>query len=714
LNLTGGGNPERIQGIRVSAGLFPALGVPAARGRFFLPEEDRTGGEAVVVVSDGLWKRRFGGDRALVGRSLVLNGKSHTVVGIMPPGFGFPSPSTEMWIPLALPSEELDPARRGNEFLQAAVARLRPGITVPLAQNDMDRITRTILASLPQAARDYFAGAGWGSVVAPLKEHVVGASRTALLTLLGAVVFVLLVACANVSCLQLARAASRQREMAIRAALGAGRGSIVRQLLSESLLLALVGGEVGMLVAVWGVDLLVTMRPANFPRLEEVRIDSGVLAFTVAISILSAVLFGLAPAFRLSRTGPNEALKEGTRSATAGVKQLRGQQLLVMTQVALALVLMIGAGLMLRSFRNLQQVDPGFKTENVLTTYISLPPAKYSEPEKNLEFFRQLLRRLQTLPGVESVAAGSLVPLAEGWSTASFFAEGQARRPGEILPLASIRVVTPGYFRTMGIPLLQGRDFTDRDDRTSVRVVAVDRGTARRLWPAEDPIGKRITFSDSVKDAVWLTVAGVVGDIKDLALDRDPMLHVYLPLGGSPQGAMFLALRTRTDAAGFLPAVREQVRAMDADQPIFAVRTMDSYVDDALAQPRLRFNLVALFAGVALLLASLGVYSVISYSVARRTHEIGIRMTLGARRRDVVGLIVRQGLPLILLGSGIGLGAAWGLTRVLDTLLYGVGAHDPGTFAGVSLLLVLVASAACYLPARRAATVDPMIALRYE
>jgi putative ABC transport system permease protein len=315
---------------------------------------------------------------------------------------------------------------------------------------------------------------------------------------------------------------------------------------------------------------------------------------------------------------------------------------------------------------------------------------------------------------VESVAAGSLVPLAEGWSTASFFAEGQARRPGEILPLASIRVVTPGYFRTMGIPLLQGRDFTDRDDRTSVRVVAVDRGTARRLWPAEDPIGKRITFSDSVRDAVWLTVAGVVGDIKDLALDRDPMLHVYLPLGGSPQGAMFLALRTRTDAAGFLPAVREQVRAMDADQPIFAVRTMDSYVDDALAQPRLRFNLVALFAGVALLLASLGVYSVISYSVARRTHEIGIRMTLGARRRDVVGLIVRQGLPLILLGSGIGLGAAWGLTRVLDTLLYGVGAHDPGTFAGVSLLLVLVASAACYLPARRAATVDPMIALRYE
>jgi predicted permease len=462
------------------------------------------------------------------------------------------------------------------------------------------------------------------------------------------------------------------------------------------------------------MDLLTKLQPANLPRLEEVHIDSTVLAFTMAVSIVSALLFGLAPAFRLSRTGPGEALKEGSRGATPGLRQLRGQQLLVMTQVALALVLMIGAGLMLRSFRNLQRVDPGFKTENILTTYVSLPRAKYAEPERILGFFRELQRRLEALPGVQSVAASSLVPLAEGNWTASFFAEGQEPSPGKTLPLASIRAVTPGYFRTMGIPLLQGRDFTDRDESGSERVAAVDRAAARRLWPGEDPIGKRITFSDQPKDAVWLTIAGVVGNVKDLALDREPMIHVYLPHGRSPQRSMFLALRTRTDAAGFLPAVREQVRAMDPDQPIFAVRTMESYVDDALAQPRLRFSLISIFASVTLLLASLGVYAVISYSVTRRTQEIGIRMTLGARRADVVSLIVRQGMPLVLLGAAVGVAAAGLLTRVLGSLLYGVGARDPATFAGVSLLLVLVASAACYLPARRAAAVDPMTALRCE
>jgi putative ABC transport system permease protein len=714
LNLTGGGNPERLQGIRVSADLFPALGVQAAIGRTFRPEEDRSGAEAVAVVSDGLWKRRFGSRRALVGSTVTLNGKPTTVVGVMPPGFSFPRPTTEMWVPLALPAEAMDPSQRGNEFLSAAIARLKPGATLADAQSDMDRITGTILGSMPQGTRDYFQGAGWGAVVVSMKEQVVGASRTALLTLLGAVVFVLLVACANVSGLQLARASMRQREMAIRSALGAGRGSMIRQLLCEALILASLGGGVGLLVAVWGVDLLTKLQPANLPRLEEVHIDSTVLAFTMAVSIVSALLFGLAPAFRLSRTGPGEALKEGSRGATTGLRQLRGQQLLVMTQVALALVLMIGAGLMLRSFRNLQRVDPGFKTENILTTYVSLPRAKYAEPERILGFFRELQRRLEELPGVQSVAASSLVPLAEGNWTASFFAEGQEPSPGKTLPLASIRAVTPGYFRTMGIPLLQGRDFTDRDESGSERVAAVDRAAARRLWPGEDPIGKRITFSDQPKDAVWLTIAGVVGNVKDLALDREPMIHVYLPHGRSPQRSMFLALRTRTDAAGFLPAVREQVRAMDPDQPLFAVRTMESYVDDALAQPRLRFSLISIFASVTLLLASLGVYAVISYSVTRRTQEIGIRMTLGARRADVVSLIVRQGMPLVLLGAAVGVAAAGLLTRVLGSLLYGVGARDPATFAGVSLLLVLVASAACYLPARRAAAVDPMTALRCE
>ena len=713
LNLTGGGNPERIQGVRASADVFRVLGVQPALGRILLPEEDRPGGEAVVILSHGLWQRRFGSDRSLVGRSVTLNGKSHTVVGVMPSGFGFPSPQTEMWVPLALTPAQTDPSQRGNEYL-ATVARLKPGATLIQAREDMDRITRRILEASPRATREYFEGAGWGCAVVPLKEQVVGESRTSLLVLLGAVGFVLLVACANVSNLQLARSATRRTEIAIRTALGAGRWSLVRQLFTESLLLAVLGGTAGLLVAAWGVDLLVRTRPANLPRLEEVSIDSGVLAFTAAISLLAAVLFGLAPAIQLSRANPNEALKEGGRGATGGLRQHRVQRILVTSQVSLALVLLIGAGLLFRSFRSLQRVDPGFDSKNLLTMYVSLPPSKYPDAERMLAFFEELLRRLKTLPGVMGSAATTLVPLAEGNWTASFFPEGQEPRTGEALLLASMRLVTPGYFRTMGIPLKRGRDFTERDDSKTPGVVVVDAGAARRLWPGQDPLGKRITFSDSAANATWLTVVGVVGEIKDAALDRESMIHVYGPYTQRPVRSMFIALRAGTDPAGILPAVRREVHSIDPDQPLFAVRTMESYVDDALAQPRFRSSLISLFAGIALLLAALGVYAVISYSVAQRTHEIGIRMTLGARTPDVVKLVLGQGLPPILVGTFIGLVTALAFSRVLESLLYGVSARDPATFAGVSLLLVWVALTACFLPARRAARVDPMIALRYE
>jgi len=713
LNLTGGGDPERIRGVRVTAGLFQVLGVQPALGRAFRPEEDRPGAEPVVVVSHGLFERRFGGDRAWVGRSILLNGKNHTLVGVMPAGFAYPSPKTEMWVPLALSADQVNPSQRGNEYL-TAVARLKPGVTVAAAQTEMDRITVKILQDSPPGMRDYLTNAGWGCVLVPLKENVVGDSGKALLVLLGAVGFVLLVACANVSGLQLARAATRQREIAIRTALGAGRWRLIRQLLTESLMLGAVGGALGVLVASWGVDLLIRIRPANLPRLEEVRLDSRVLLFSACLSILSAVISGLAPALRLSRTSPNEALKEGGRSATGGLKHLRVQRLLVVSQVALALVLLIGAGLMLRSFESLMKVDAGFEPKNVLTAYVSLPASKYPNPAARQAFFDQLVGKLGALPGVQDVAIGSLVPLAEGNWTASFFPEGREPAHGEASPLTSVRLVSPGYFRTLGVPLRRGRDFSDHDDAKSPGVVVVDDAAARRLWPGEDPIGKRITFSDSSADATWLSVVGVVGDIKDTALDREPMIHVYRPYAQRAVLGMFVALRTASSPAAILPSVRRELRLLDPEQPLYAVQTMQGYVEDSLAQPRLRFILIGLFASVALLLSALGVYAVISYAVGQRIQEIGIRMALGARKSDVVRLVIGQGLPLVLLGAGIGLLAALGLTRVLGSLLYGVTAHDPGTFATVSALLVLVALAACYLPARRAAGVDPLAALRME
>jgi putative ABC transport system permease protein len=496
--------------------------------------------------------------------------------------------------------------------------------------------------------------------------------------------------------------------------LGAGRWRLIRQLLTESLMLGAVGGILGVLVGSWGVDLLVRMQPANLPRLDEVSLDSRVLLFSAALSILSAVISGLAPALRLSRTSPNEALKESGRGATGGLKQLRVQRLLAVSQVALALVLLVGAGLMLRSFETLMRVDAGKETKNVLTAYLSLPASKYPDPQARQAFFDRLVGRLGALPGVKEVAMSSLVPLAEGNWNDTFFPEGQEPGRGEASPLASMRLVSPGLFRTLGIPLRRGRDFTDHDDARSPGVVVVDDAAARRLWPGEDPLGKRITFSDSSDGATWLSVVGVVGDIKDVALDREPMIHVYRPYAQQAIPGMFVALRTASSPAAILPAMRQELRLLDPDQPLYAVRTMQGYVEDSLAQPRLRFILIGLFASVALLLSVLGVYAVISYAVGQRIQEIGIRMALGARRSDVVRLVILQGLPMVLLGAGIGLIAALGLTRLLGSLLYGVTARDPETFAAVSVLLVLVALAACYLPARRAAKVDPLTALRME
>ncbi len=714
LNLTGGGEPERLQGIRVSEGFFPVLGVAPGAGRFFLPEEDRPGGAAVAIVGAGLWKRRFGSDPGLVGRSITLNGKPHTVVGIMPEGFAFPTPRTEIWVPLALSKETTDVSQRGNEFLDGAIARLKPGVPLAQAQSDMDRITESILSEAPQEARDYFAGAGWGAVVVPLKENMVGDAGRALWVLLGAVACVLLIACANVSNLMLARSATRQKEIAVRLALGAGRWRILRLLLSESLMLALVGGGIGYLFAAWGVDLLMAIRPVNLPRLEEVSLDGRVLVFTAAVSILAGLLSGLAPALQISSAGTAESLKEGARAVAGGGLSRRLRQGLVVSQVALALVLLIAAGLMLRSFDGLQRVDPGFDSKDLLTMHLSLPQSKYPEPVQILAFFHGLMDRVERLPGVQRAALASLVPFAEGNWTASFFTADHPPRPGETLPLASIRSVSPGYFATLGIPLQRGRDFTRQDGADAPRAVIVDASTARRLWPGEDPLEKRITFSDTYENARWLTVVGVVGDVKDASLDQEPRMMVYLSQERQADRALFLAVRGRGAETGLLPLVRREIAALDPDLPIFAPRTERSYLEDALAQPRFRSRLVGLFAAVALLLASLGIYAVIANAVAQRTREIGIRMSLGARAADVEWLVLRQGIVSVAAGISIGILAALAVTRVLAGLLFGVGARDPLTFAGVSLLLAAVALLASYVPARRAAKVDPWTALRYE
>jgi putative ABC transport system permease protein len=715
LNLTSAGEPERLRAVRASASLFPLLGVRPALGRTFLTEEDRPGSSQVAVVSHGLWTRRFGSDPRLVGRPLTLNGTPHTVVGILSAGDSFPDPSVDVWVPIALTAEQVDPSRRGNEYI-GMIARLKSGVTLEQAQADMDLITRRALSQAPQVAKDFFESNGWGAFLSPLREEVVGGARPALLALLGAVGCVLLIACANVSNLLLARATSRKREIAIRTALGAGRTRLVRQLLTESLLLAVLGGGLGLLLAVWGVDLLAALRPENLPRVEEIGLDLRVLTFTGLLSLAAGIVFGLAPALHASRPDLNESLKEGGRASSAGPGHSRLRGLLVVSQIALALVLLVGAGLMIRSFWLLQRVDPGFRPEGLLTMNISLSTSKYPKPEQRVAFFQQLRQRLAALPGVEAVAATSLLPLAGGTSTASFFAEGQRPGPGESSPLANVRLATPDYFRTMGIPLKRGREFTDQDTRAP-NVVVVDEGMVRRFWRGQDPIGRRLTFTETPTEADWMTVVGIAGEVKHSGLDGHDYAHIYGPHALTaflvPEG-MFVVVRTRSDPDGQVAAVRRAVAAMDPEQPIFAVRTMRAYVEDAVAQPRFRTALLALFAAVALVLAAVGIYGVMAYAVTQRTHEIGIRMALGAMQRDVLRMVVGQGLRLALGGVAVGVAGALALTRILSSLLFGVTATDPLTFLTVPLVLLAVSALACYLPARRATRVDPIVALRYE
>lgn len=717
-NLTGGEQPERLSGQQAEASVFSILGLEPVHGRTFSPEEDRPGGARVTLLSYGLWQRRFGGDPSVVGSSLTLNAESYTVVGVMPPDLGVIADDTELFVPFGQFTPEM-PQSRGNHPGIYALARLKRGVSSEQARTEMAAIARRIGELDPQAA-------GNTIVVTPMHEALTSDVRPALLVLLGVVGFVLLIACANVANLLLARAASREKELAIRSALGAGRVRIARQLLTESVLLALMGGALGLLLAGWGTDLLVASLPENAPvfRKDEIGVDRWVVAFTLGVSVLSALVFGLIPAFHASQSSPNDALKEGGRDSAGGSSRVRDG--LVVAEVAIALVLLVGAGLMLKSFARLQELDPGFDAENVLTMRIALPQSSYPDHAQWTNFFRDLVARVAALHGVQAVGVTNGIPLASGGSESGLVVEGQPPpKTPEEGTLTLYRTVSPEYHRAMGVRLLRGRYFSERDTEETTPVAIIDDMMAERFWPDGDPIGKRIAFEfkgTSVEDSqpLWREVVGVVGHVRHYDMERRVRVGLYTPLRQLPlwmqerRPTMGLAVRTSGDPAQMTAAIRNEVRALDRDLPVFNVNTMEEIVSRAVAQRRLSTWLLGIFAAVAILLTVVGIYGVIAYSVAQRTHEIGVRMALGAQVGDVLGMILKQGAFLILIGVLVGLAAAFLLSRLMASLLFGVSASDPATFVAVPVLLVGVALVACYIPARRATKVDPLVALRYE
>ncbi len=714
--LYGNDAAERIDGEWVTANYFNALGILPVEGRAFLPDENATPGtHPVVILSHGLWQSRFGADRNLIGNTVNINGITLTVVGIMPEGFRGISGKSEVWIPFMM-FEAANPILAQYKILSTrstgwhmVIGRLKQGITPSQAQSEMDAIAERLGEQYPKT------NATRGAMVRSAREELVGDLRPALLVLFGAVGFVLLIACANVANLFLVRMAARGKEMAIRVALGARRGRLIRQLLTESLLISLAGGALGLLLAYWGVKFLVVLIPVEIPSFFSVTIDGGVLAFTFAISIFTGVIFGLAPATGAVKPDLNESLKEGSRTVGASARVRNLRSLLAVAEIALALVLLVGAGLMLRSFQRIRQFDPGFNPENLLTMRFDVPSTKYSESEQ-AAIRHRVLERVASLPGVESAAISSHIFFGGGYLTGKNSVESSdVPTPDEGISTFQ-QYLSPNFFQTLGIPLLKGRDFTDQDNAESPKVAIIGQTFAERYWPGEDPIGKRIKPGRPDSNNGWIEIIGVVSDVKPRTrtTDANNFPQVYMPLAQWPGWRPALMVRTRTAPEKLVGSLRAAVQEISPDIPVYEIAAMHKLLADNSADTRFIALLMGLFAGLAVIMAAVGIYSVIAYSVSQRTREIGIRMALGAQRMDVLRLVVGQGIILALAGVGIGLGAALALTRVVASLLYEVSATDPTIFAVVSLGLTAVAFLASYIPARRAARVDPMVALRYE
>ncbi len=701
--LSGGGEPERVQAATVTDNLFESLGVAPIIGRAFSDDEEKAGGAPVALISYGLWQRRFGANPDLSGKTISLDDATFSVIGVMPSGFQIPSEHIDVWMPLVPNTPEIFLKNRAIHVF-IALARLKPGVTLEQSQTEMSMIAGRIQQQYPDA------DPGHAIQLKSLHEVMVGTIRPSLFVLFGAVVFVLAVACANVVNLMFARAASRQKELAIRTALGAVRLRIIRQLLTESLLLAFAGGGLGLLLALWGVDWLVAGMPDYIPRSSEIGIDSQVLGFTFLVSLLTGAISGTMPAFQASRPDLNEVLKEGGR-ASASFARSRTRNMLVVAEIALSLVLLIGAGLMIDSFRRLQKVNPGFRADNLLTMEVSLPNSRYPNTSQVISFYKELPQKLKAIPGVEAASAVNRLPISGGDSLGELTIEGRPFPSGEA-PSASYRRALPNYFQTMGIPLIYGREFDARDNGET-KVVLINGEMARRYWPDKDAVGKRIKIGPPEGEP-WLTIVGVVGDVKNTGLSAEPALATYEPHAQRPWSTMNLVVRTAGDPMNLASTIRDAIRATDQELPVLKVSSMEKRISASVTSERFNTLLMSIFAGVALMLAAVGVYAVMSYTVNRRTHEIGVRMALGARRRDVVRLIVGQAVILVLAGVAIGLIAAFFLTRLMSSLLFQISPTDPAIFAAVALILLGVALGASFIPVRRAMKVDPMVALRCE
>jgi putative ABC transport system permease protein len=709
-NWTGGERPERVPGASVTPNLFSVLGVRPVLGRAFLPEEAEAGRGRVVVLSEGLWQRRFGADPNIIGKALTLNNESFSVVGVMSKECQYPE-KAELWVlarggmpeppGAATPNAAIS---RTNHYL-TVVARLKPGAALAQAQAELNTISGRLQQQYPDTNKEA------GARAVSIHEELVGDVRPALLILLGVVGFVLLIACANVANLMLARSIARQRELSLRTALGASRMRIVRQLLTESLLLGLVGGLLGLFLAYWGVHLLVAFSPADIPRVNEVSVDGQALLWTILLSLLSGLLAGLAPALQTSRPNLGEVIKEGGKGAGVGVRHQRMRGLLVVAEVALTLLLLTGAGLLLKSFMRLQQVDPGFDARNVLTMRVALPGYRYSGEEQFARFGSELLERLKGVPGVSAAAMTTALPLSQVESAMSFRVEGKAGPPTGSEPIANWRSVSPDYFRALGIPLLRGRAFAEPDGKDAPGVVIINESMARGAFPGEEALGQRLVVGAETKPR---EVVGIVRDVRHTALKEEPKPEMYVPYLQAPRAAFTLVARTTVKPESLTSSVTGAVQSVDKDQPVYNVKTMEEFRSESVAQSRFNTYALSIFAAIALVMAAVGIYGVMAYSVTQRTNELGIRIALGAQPGDVLRLVIKQGMILSLLGIVIGLVASLALTRVMASLLYGVGATDLLTFVTVSSALALIALAASYLPARRATRVDPMVALRYE